>query len=127
MLSLLRDIRRSLLNSGSSRKYLLYALGEFILIVAGILVAMQINNWNENRQQNKLYEKEHQETLLAIYQDLKLDVTSIENVIYRLDDQYHSGLNTLSRNRNNRIDSSDARAITMEVNTMIMNINVDRA
>lgn len=55
MLSILRNIRRSVLNSGATRKYILYALGEFVLIVAGILVAMEINNWNEGRkEQNKL-------------------------------------------------------------------------
>ena len=49
MVTLLRHFRRSLLNSGATRKYILYALGEFVLIVAGILVAMEINNWNNNR------------------------------------------------------------------------------
>jgi hypothetical protein len=35
----------------SAGKYLLYALGEIILVVVGILIALQINNWNENNKQ----------------------------------------------------------------------------
>tara|TARA_Y100000385_G_C13099534_1_gene643585 strand:- start:2936 stop:3121 length:186 start_codon:yes stop_codon:yes gene_type:complete len=50
MLTLLRKIRKSLIDSGSSRKYLLYAIGEIALVVIGILIALQINNWNESRK-----------------------------------------------------------------------------
>ena len=50
MLTFLRRIRRSLIESGSSRKYLLYAIGEVALVVIGILIALQINNWNEERK-----------------------------------------------------------------------------
>ena len=38
-----------MLDSGSTRKYMLYALGEIALVVIGILIALQINNWNEQR------------------------------------------------------------------------------
>ncbi len=50
MLTFLRRIRKSLINSGSTRKYLLYAIGEIALVVIGILIALQINNWNEERK-----------------------------------------------------------------------------
>lgn len=48
-ITLLRKIRQSLMAAGSTRQYLLYALGEIAFVVIGILVALQINNWNENR------------------------------------------------------------------------------
>jgi hypothetical protein len=48
MLHFLRRIRRGLINTGATRKYLLYAIGEIILVVIGILIALQINNWNED-------------------------------------------------------------------------------
>lgn len=49
MIGFLRKIRKSLLESGKASKYLLYALGEILLVVIGILIALQINNWNQNR------------------------------------------------------------------------------
>ena len=53
MLTFFRRIRKTLLNSGSVGKYLLYAIGEILLVVIGILIALQINNWNEwKRERN---------------------------------------------------------------------------
>jgi hypothetical protein len=58
MLHFLRKIRRSLITSSASRdasrRYILYALGEIGLVVIGILIALQINNWNEARKQRNL-------------------------------------------------------------------------
>ena len=47
-----------MINDNRFSKYLLYAIGEIILVVIGILIALQVNNWNENRkyrQQEKVY------------------------------------------------------------------------
>jgi hypothetical protein len=49
MLHFLRRIRRSLIGTGATRKYLLYAIGEILLVMIGILLALQVNNWNEHR------------------------------------------------------------------------------
>ena len=51
MIKFFRQIRKSLLmETGKTSKYLKYAIGEIILVVIGILIALQINNWNENRK-----------------------------------------------------------------------------
>ena len=50
MVHLLRDLRRELFEGGRLRSYLAYAAGELLLIVVGILIAMQIGNWNSDRQ-----------------------------------------------------------------------------
>ena len=50
MISLLRRIRQKLIASGSVTKYLLYAIGEILLVVIGILIALQVNNWNEENK-----------------------------------------------------------------------------
>ncbi|MBK8515345.1 MAG: hypothetical protein IPL55_03370 [Saprospiraceae bacterium] len=67
MANLLKHIRQSLLSgkgignsATSTNKYLKYAFGEIVLVVIGILIALQINNWNENRKeriQEKIYLK----------------------------------------------------------------------
>ena len=54
MIKLFRNIRKSLLNEGKTSKYLKYAIGEIVLVVIGILIALQINNWNEKRKNNEL-------------------------------------------------------------------------
>lgn len=48
-MNLLRYIRQRLLAQGKTTKYLLYAIGEIFLVVIGILIALQINNWNEEK------------------------------------------------------------------------------
>ena len=50
MLKLFRRIRRKLIADGRIGQYLAYALGEIILVVIGILIALSINNWNERKQ-----------------------------------------------------------------------------
>lgn len=47
-----KKIRATLINGSRTQKYLLYALGEIILVVIGILIALQVNNWNEDRKEN---------------------------------------------------------------------------
>ncbi len=49
MQRLLTRIRHRLINEGKMKKYLLYAIGEIFLIVMGILIALQLNEWKEKR------------------------------------------------------------------------------
>jgi len=69
MLTFFRKIRKTLLESGSTRRYLLYAIGEIALVVIGILIAVQINNLNEVKIQRNL----EQEALARLLEDLQQD------------------------------------------------------
>ncbi|MEH6779913.1 DUF6090 family protein, partial [Maribacter arcticus] len=51
MINFFRIIRQQLLAENKFSRYLLYAIGEIVLVVIGILIALSINNWNENRKQ----------------------------------------------------------------------------
>jgi hypothetical protein len=73
MLKFFRKIRQNLLNEGKTTKYFKYAIGEIVLVVIGILIALQINNWNEKRKAN-IFE---QEILLLIDHNLEIDSQSI--------------------------------------------------
>ena len=53
MLKFFRQIRRKLLDEGSLRKYLIYAFGEILLVMIGILLALQVNTWNDVRKERK--------------------------------------------------------------------------
>ena len=52
MIKFFRHIRKSLLMENKTGKYFKYAIGEIVLVIIGILIALQINNWNENRKTN---------------------------------------------------------------------------
>ena len=54
MIKFFRKIRQNLLMENKFSKYLVYAIGEIILVVVGILIALQVNNWNEERKLNTL-------------------------------------------------------------------------
>ena len=69
MLTFLRKIRRSLNESGSTQKYLLYALGEILLVMIGILLALQVNNWNERRKNNQKVIHSYEQILLSLEKD----------------------------------------------------------
>ena len=50
MIKFFRTIRQKLLSEGNTGKYLKYAIGEILLVVIGILIALQVNTWNEKRK-----------------------------------------------------------------------------
>ena len=54
MIKFFRTIRKSLLMKNQTGKYFKYAIGEIVLVVIGILIALQINNWNENRKNSAI-------------------------------------------------------------------------
>lgn len=55
MIKFFRNIRQKLITEGKTINYIKYAIGEIVLVVFGILIALQINNWNEERiSQNRL-------------------------------------------------------------------------
>jgi hypothetical protein len=53
MIKLFRKIRYDLMEKNKTGKYFKYAIGEIVLVVIGIIIALQINNWNENRTKLK--------------------------------------------------------------------------
>jgi len=56
MIKFFRKIRQNLLMENKTGKYLKYAIGETVLVVIGLLIALQINNWNE--KQNNLIKEQ---------------------------------------------------------------------
>jgi len=53
MIKLFKNIRKSLLLEGKTSKYLKYAIGEIVLVVIGILIALQINTWNDSKKEKR--------------------------------------------------------------------------
>ena len=70
MLKFFRNIRRKLISEGKLRRYLVYALGEILLVVIGILIALQVNNWNQVQKGEKV----EAELLLALNEEFSYNL-----------------------------------------------------
>ncbi len=68
MIKFFRKIRQKLLSDNKFSKYLIYAMGEIVLVVIGILIALYINNWNEARKRS--------DEEVGILKDLKIGLES---------------------------------------------------
>ena len=79
MIKIFRNIRRRLLLGKGFSRYLLYAIGEIILVVIGILIALQINNWNDGRK--NIIKRDI--ILSNLILDLKKDVIAFEKAEIR--------------------------------------------
>ncbi|GAA4280368.1 DUF6090 family protein [Gaetbulibacter aestuarii] len=75
MIKIFRSIRQKLLREGKVSSYLKYAIGEIVLVVIGILIALSINNWNENRKEHKV----ERNMLLSIKEELKYSLNELKN------------------------------------------------
>jgi len=75
-MKLFRNQRSKLLNNKKLGNYLLYAIGEIILVVIGILIAVSLNNWNASRkEQDKLYNIYN-----IVFADLNNDIKEIDKM-----------------------------------------------
>ena len=92
MIKFFRRIRQQLLTKNKFSKYLIYAIGEIALVMVGILLALQVNNWNEERKSNlqeKALLEELQKNLqsnldildgyIAIHEERQLQLSAIIN------------------------------------------------
>ena len=104
MIKFFRHIRQSLIMENKTGKYLKYAIGEIVLVVIGILIALQINNWNENRKSNnaRIY---YSHALIA---DLQKDSIQFSQIISLI----NGHIETLE-NIGNRISGPSANIDTL--------------
>ena len=88
MINFFRQIRKKLADDNKPLKYTRYAIGEIVLVVIGILIALQINNWNEER----VIKNNINQYLGTLIQDMRGDANIIESGrryhIFRI----HSGI-----------------------------------
>ena len=68
MIKFFRKIRQNLIMQNKTSKYFKYAVGEIILVVLGILIALQLNTWNQNRQ-DRIQEQQILVQLLNEYEN----------------------------------------------------------
>ena len=109
MIGFFRKIRQNLVMKNRTGKYIKYAFGEIILVVIGILIALQINNWNELNKEIK----EENRILLNLNKDIENDTLQLNNHIIQsnkrlklLDSLMHTLANNRTENLVDFIDSS---------------------
>lgn len=106
MLRYFRHIRKTLMEQNKVRTYLLYAVGEIALVMIGILLALQVNNWNEIRKENN----REQSYLLRLNENLEDDLLRIEGRIAffkQIRDYGHESLHFLEYGKTNGQDDWD--------------------
>jgi len=70
MIPFFRKIRKKMADDNKPLKYARYAIGEIILVVIGILIALQINNWNEDKKERRIENK----YINRLTNDLRVDM-----------------------------------------------------
>lgn len=76
-MKIFRKLRFDFIKKDSNKKYLKYAVGEIILVVLGILIALQINLWNEARKSHNTLTL----NLKGVLRELKVDLATVEEII----------------------------------------------
>ena len=80
MIKFFRKIRYNLMSENKTGKYLKYALGEILLVMIGILLALQVNNWSDT-QKSIAYERK---MLMEVIEDLTMDSTLVQGQLRRI-------------------------------------------
>ena len=89
MIKFFRKIRQGLLSEGKTGKYLKYAIGEIVLVMIGILLALQVSNWNQEHK-DRISERKLLENIHRDFIQNKVSFDSVKAINYR-------GLNALEK------------------------------
>lgn len=108
-----RKIRKNLANENKFQKYSRYAIGEILLVVIGILIALQINNWNEDRKLI-LVEKE---LLIGIKNDILRDTLDMNNNLRNYSDRIQEDSIVLSYLLNRKVKTPEFEKL-LYINTI---------
>ena len=112
MLNYLRKIRNRFLEEGNLLRYSIYALGEIIIVVVGILLALYLDNWNQERNNKKLENQYYQNMKDQLNEDLE---TIIDEMYYNQTylDQLSYAENLIFLNDRRNLDTLGKIALNM--------------
>ena len=115
MIKFFRHIRQNLIMENKNSKYIKYAIGEIVLVVIGILIALQINNWNENRKERI----EEQYLLIQLELEFKSNLEQLDEKIAIREQMIKASLQLLDYidNPSQRNNDSIIKYITHTINS----------
>ena len=99
-----RAFRQKGINEGVVKKYLLYAIGEIVLVVIGILIALSINNWNNDREKRKSEEKVYRNIQKEIGEH-KAELLGVISYSDQFAEQWKYALQIITEKDQNRLDT----------------------
>ena len=83
MLKFFRRIRKDLISNGKTNIYFKYAIGEIALVMIGILLALQVSNWNELRKERQLEKRYLSELILETYNNYTIHINEHQAIYDR--------------------------------------------
>ena len=104
MIKFFRNIRKNVLNEGKTTKYAKYAIGEIILVVIGILIALSINNWNERSIEESNELKYYMNIKRQLIEDKNAINVNIDYNTHYLK-EYQQAINIIEENDTTLVDS----------------------
>lgn len=112
MIKFFRKIRQDLLSEGKTVRYLKYAIGEIVLVVIGILIALSINSWNDNRLLQKEEIKYYENIKRQLIEDTQFIRNNIDfNQLFY--EQYQFAIELIRNDDRNNLDSLEIIAINL--------------
>ena len=110
MIKFFRKIRQKLISENKFSKYLIYAIGEIILVVIGILIALQVNNWN----QNKNSENKTLISLSSLAEELNSNKKVLKSNIDLIKFDIQTGLNLVDSLNNNSVSKENKNTYLLD-------------
>ena len=116
MFHFFRRIRQELLSNNKYQKYLLYAIGEIALVMIGILLALQVNNWNERRKEQVV----ESQVLQELKEDMEVNLERLDFGIRIMSMQRNQISKALSLIENHDMDQDSIRAILFPLHNQMV-------
>ena len=115
MIPFFRKIRKKMADDNKPMKYLRYAIGEIVLVVIGILIALSINNWNESRK--------NEEKLLIFFSEIQKELSVNINKTTKLIDFYKQKDSLISLVLQNKVNEHDYQN-NLNLGALLFNYNL---
>jgi len=123
-MKIIRKLRHDLVKEGKFRRYLIYGVGEILLVMISILLAFKVNNWNDRRNNKKTEIQYYQNIKSQLYEDLDL-ISS--NIIYNDHylEQFDYATQIIEANDRSKIDTLTAITLNLtEYSDFYRNSNI---